>query len=165
MPQSLTQLPETANIGIGKTYTTIVNHKVTGYHSGIIGQILSVTKCKKCDRYSLAEFEKHGISFEAAIENSVLDLEDDNPDGLASIVYWKYDIRELGGINQEWNHWACRNFAESAAGRIMAEQLVEKIRSCNNWEELYDELHMSSQFQQDIKSRLVREIRIDCIRV
>ena len=165
MSQSLTQLPETANIGIGRTYTTIVNHKVTGDYSGIIGQILSVTKCPECDRYSLAEFEKHGISFEAAIENSVLDLEDDNPNGLASIVYWEYNMRDFGGEHISMNQWASNVFAKSAAGRIMAEQLVEKIRSCNNWEELYDELHMSSQFQKDMKSRLVREIKRYCLRV
>ena len=65
--QSLIQLPKTADIIIGMCHITIRNHKVTG-DFGLFSDIMNIIVDPDSREYILVEFEKHGISFEAAIE-------------------------------------------------------------------------------------------------
>ena len=157
MPQSLTQLPKTADIVIGECKTIIRNHMPHKNHNLTV-KITDIIRWSPYNRELLAEFEKYGVSFEAAIEYCVHELEDDLWDTVGRLIYWNYNLKKIYGIgiDKEWN--IILSFSKSAAGRKIAEMYIEKFRNCNSWEELYIELHMTSKFQQDMKSRVIREI-------
>ena len=156
MTQSLIKLPQTADIEIDGWHTTytlkIRDYKVADGDS-LFNSIMCIVNNMDPDtmnqnRLILSEFEKHGISFEAAIEYCAKEL-GENPDILRYLIVWEYFKPDLKHIVR---------FAESDAGRIIAEQFVEKIRSCDDWGQLYDEMQRTSKFQQDIKSRIHKEL-------
>ena len=163
MGQSLIQMPKTADIIIAGSLITIEDHKVKYNHS-LLSKIRQIVSASFSNRNTLYQFEKHGVSFEAAIEYCVREIEHDTK-VFADFIYWEYyhfDVSDKKVVILGLE--SIRVFTESEAGRIIAGQFVEKIRICNNWEELYDEFHYTSRFQQDIKSRICKELE-QCRRV
>ena len=163
MPQDLTQLPKTADVDIAGCDIHIHNHKVVTA-DGLFGPIMYIVTWSDLPKNELVKFEKHGISYEAAIECCVLNLEKD-AEVLTDLIYHDYDMKRVSknGTDSNWND--LHIFSKSVAGRIIAGQFVEKIRSCDNWEELYNELHLTSKFSTDMKNKIKREMEQQCRKV
>ena len=154
MPQSLIRMPQTAGFDIGGLEIHIWNHEVDD-EIGLFGKIIWIVNEIDLGSESLNEFEKHGISFEAAIEECARELEGDT-EIFEHFIVWQCDIDDLDDQTV--------NFSESTAGRKIAEQYIEKIRSCDNWGELYDELHHTSRFQQEMYDKMSTELE-QCLKV
>ena len=155
MTQSLTQLPKDATFRIAGWTIIIRNHEVMYIH-GLIGEMMNIIHVGESDRDTLYQFEKHGISFEMAIEYCAKELEE-NSDVLKLFISRYYDMCDSISLDV--------GFSKSDAGRIIAGQFVEKIRSCDNWEELYNELHLTSMFQKEMKNKIKREMEQQCRKV
>ena len=147
MPQSLTQMPKEADFQIGKWPIEIRNHRVTG--TGLFCRIMRLIDDHPSYGNTLYQFEKHGICYEVAIEECARELEGDTKI-FEHFIVWQCDIADLDDQTV--------NFSESTAGRKIAEQYIEKIRSCDNWGELYEEMHHTSKFCQDMKGRIFKEV-------
>ena len=163
MPQSLILLPERANIRILGWGIEIREHKVVGW-GGLWGRIINIIEDTESHRGTLYQLEKHGLGYEAAIEWCARELED-NAYILAQFIYLNYNtdrIREMVGENV-MN--IIHVFSKGVTGRKMADQFTEKIRSCENWQELYDELHPASKFNLDMKNKITVELKRQCLRV
>ena len=150
MPQSLTQLPETAEFEIGGWRIIIRNHKY-GYVMGLFGTILNMIVDKNLEKNILCEFEKQGISWEMTVEYCAYELEHD-VDVLAYAIRRNVEIQK-----NSWDE-TC-DFLKSDVGRKIASQYIEKIRSCDNWRDLYDELNFTSQFQKGMYEMIGNEMR------
>ena len=149
MPQSLTRLPKETRFEIGGCWITIRNHKIVSEY-GLFDAIMRIAVKQKPGRNLMNKLEEHGISFEIAIEQCVLELEKD-PNILTSIIYWECSA---------WDTYEqLVSFSKSAAGRTLTGQFVDQIRNCDNWDELHEKLHMSSEFQQDTVKRINKKIR------
>ena len=157
MVQNLVMLPKKAEFSIDGWTIEIRNHKVKGT-MGLFGKIMAIILDSESNRESLAEFEKHKISYEAVIEYCAHELECNIP-VLAQFIK-RY-------VEEEFMHpVTVKNilpktfvFSKSAAGRVIADQFVEKIRSCDNWEQLYDEMQQTSKFCKDIQKRIIKEVK------
>ena len=148
MPQSLTGLPETANIMIGGYVITIRNHGIRGSRSLFENIMTVVYNNSNENREILVEFEKYKVSYEAVIERCAMEIEKDTA-VLVNVVFYDEDENQL--LHDAWG--GLLKFSKSDAGRVMAGQLIDKIRDCNNWGELYDEMQMTSKFKKEIRRR------------
>ena len=158
MPQSLIQLPKIADFEIGMCPVIIRSNKVIQI-GGLMGNILYIIQNAESDRNILYQFEEHGISFETAIEECARELEYDI-ETLGNFIYWNMNyIQVSAGMTTNKDLDIIYKFAESEAGKKIAAQFIEKIRGCNNWEEIYDELHQKSSFQKEMKNRIQTEIK------
>ena len=158
MPQSLTRLPENTRFKILGNGITIKNHKIE-WTGDLIGEIMYIIESEDTDRNSLYQFEKYGISFEMAIEESVRGLEEDIR-VLGYLVYWHLSIfDEIGRINDNCIDYTVMDFSKSVAGRNAAGQYIDAIRNCNDWGELYDLLRVTSKFQKNMEKKNLMEIR------
>ena len=158
MPQNLIQLPKKADFRIAGWTITIRNHKVAE-SSGLIGCIMKVADDVKSNRDTLYQFEKHGINFETAIEECARELEYDI-ETLGNFIYWNMNyIKVSAGMTTNKDLDIIYKFAESEAGKKIAAQFIEKIRGCNNWEEIYDELQLTTKFSKYMKERIIKEIK------
>ena len=138
---------------------TIQNHEYVGF-SGFFGTIIHIMRQPHSHRQTLTEFEKHGISYESLIEHCAHSLENDF-DMLAELIYWNYGGRK--NPPKSHLHRILVRFSKSGAGRATADQFVEKIRSCGNWGELYDELRLESPFQKEMYRRINAEVK--CLKI
>ena len=164
MPQSLTRLPEEVEFKIGEWHVTVQNHVITE-DMGLFGIIMNIVTSSDLDRKALLEFEKRGISFEAAIECCVEEIEN-NTDILAKVLWWHYDTYKISEMPCDHRYLnPTYDFSKRDAGRKIAVQLVEKIRSCENWGELYDELNLKSQFQKEMEYKIISEVKEYCLRI
>ena len=158
MPQNLLGLPENADFSILEWNVIIRDHKVvTGY--GLFSDVCRIIQRGRSGKNALYQFEKEGISYEATIEYCIGELENDVI-VLADIIerhYSEVRIKDDKGFGKVWKFIV--DFSSNGMGRIIACQLVEKIRSCENWNELCDELHMTSQFQKDMKNKIQKEVK------
>ena len=157
MPQSLTRLPETAQFVIGNCQVTIRDHRIVD-SKGLFGKILWMARNKECDANTLCQFEKHGISYEAAIECCAHEMENDTSI-LADTILLGYIILKYEKILTGNTVERIRAFSKSMAGRSIANRYVDTLRNCDNWEQLYDELQPTSRFQKEMKSTVNREVK------
>ena len=159
MPQSLTQLPKTANIKIGRTHTTIFNHRVVRsmFSGGLFISIMYITDDSDLSNQELHLFEKRGISFEMAIEECARELEHD-VGVLEDIIWYKNIPKFMRTTGMTVTRSKCEDFSKSAPGRKIAEMYIEKIRSCENWSELYDAICFENQFQKDMRKTMISEM-------
>ena len=170
MPQSLTQLPETADLQIDEWPICIRDHKVLD-DDGLFGEIMGIVNSLYVDRNELKQLEEHGISFEAAIECCAGELggnEKIHGWRLLRFINWHpEDMEECHTsyrIMDKYGDALTLNFSNSTAGRRIADEIVEEIRQCENWGELYDKLHMTSRFQKDINNKIRRKME-QCLKV
>ena len=157
MPQSLIQMPKTADFKISRWDITIRNHKVVN-SDGLFGIMVDIIHKGPVDMEKLAEFEKQGISYEMVIEYCAQEMES-NTKILGDLIYWYYCLDIWNGKIKERYFDEVTRFSEGVTGRSMAEQLVEKIRSCDDWGELCRELNMTSKFQQGMEKRIKQELK------
>ena len=163
MPQSLIHLPESADFVILGCHITIWNHKITSW-DGLVGRITDIIRSGNSDRDTLYQFEKHGISFETAIRNCIMELKDD-ADILGWMIRRHYDISRINGNTADDTRDIILDFSKSEAGRIMAAHIIEKIKRCNSWQKLYSELHQRSEFSEDMKNKIIGELKQQCRKV
>ena len=158
MPQSLIQLPKEAEFKIGDYRIRILDHRVLNGGS-LVPEIIDIINDPGLQRDTLYQFEKHGISFEMVIEYCVRELEC-RGESLAMFMYLRHGPALPFTRNVKGNdRIAALEFSASVAGGIIMEEITEKIRSCDNWGDLYDELHHTSQFHKYIDSRIIRELK------
>ena len=163
MPQSLIRMPETADIPVFKWRIIIRNHKVVS-RDGLIGRIVRFASDSDSRGDTLSEFEKYGVSFEAAIEYCAAELEHDSK-LLTDVIYWSYGIREIRDEIIQNNWKLIVDLSKRDAGKAIASQYIEKIRSCDNWQQLLDEMKQTSRFTKDMKKIVKMEIEKTCRRV
>ena len=163
MPQSITQLPKTAEFHIGSCPVTIRDHRVIT-RGGLTGYIMDIVNKTDTDRNQLYEFEKYGISYEAAIECCAQELEYDTMT-LAKAIYNYLDREGIPYFDEHNYPEAGLRFSECVTGRKIAEQFIEMIRSCDNWEDLYQEMQLTSRFHKDMKGRIKAEVKQQCHKV
>ena len=164
MGQSLIQMPKEAKFEIAGWPIRIRRYMATNV-DGLSGRIWHIIQDGDSDRQSLYQFEKRGVSFEAAIECCVSEMEHDG-NMLTNIIWHGNILKSVFHPSQMLNTRSkCKDFSESMAGRKIAEQFIEKIRSCDNWGELYDEMQMTSKFNQDMKNRIIYELEQQCRKV
>ena len=164
MPQNLIRLPKIADIRFTGRDVTIRNHKVVE-RGGLTSRIMRITNDQGSNRQTLVEFEKHGINSEMAIEECVRELEEDvNTLAHAVFMYWDREDILKYYTGKKWDDGIFA-FTKNKTGRIIADQYIEKIRSCDNWGDLYDELHHTSKFQKYMKKRIKEEMRQQCRKV
>ena len=165
MPQNLIQLPESANVDFGKWYTACIrNHKVVSA-DGLFNVITDVVAGHPYNRQILSEFEKYGISYEAAIEYCVEELEH-NTRLLERVIEYLYgDV--IACIKHDKKHpwYTIHIFSKSPITRIISVHFIEKIRSCESWDELYDEMHPDSKFLANMKTMVQNELNTQTTKV
>ena len=158
MPQSLTRLPKEASFKFYWHTITIQNHRVV-YMGGFFGIIVDTIQSIDSSSQSLYQLEKHGISFEMAIEYCAHEFEHD----ISVLAYniGNYGMPAIMKFDSNHDGWIpLLNFSESKKGRAIAEQFIEKIRSCSNWKELCDELCKKSEFSKNLKKQLSGEVNL-----
>ena len=157
MQQSIVRLPKEDNFEIGGWYIKIQDHKVK-YREGLIGMLTLMIGSKSVDRQTLAKFEEYKVSFEAVIEECSNELED-NKIKSAEIIWHHYDITTQSTTTKvETSIRGIYDFSKSEAGRTIINEFIEKIRSCENWKELYDILHPKNKFIRDMKQRIMKAV-------
>ena len=155
MPQSLIQLPKTADFKIGGWYIKITDHKIESINN-LFDCIVGIIIDPRFDRQILYQFEEHGISFETVIEECARELEED-PEVFAWSRYRDRNSWFLGCKHTDRAHLLA--FSESVAGRKIVELVVEKIRSCDNWDDLYDEMQLTTKFNENMGKRINKELK------
>ena len=159
MEQNLLNLPETAVIsvdGVG-TLFRIKNHKVAGVR-GLFNTMSAVVHHGAWDK-AVSDMKSQGFTYESVIERCARELEG-NSYVLADFMYGHYNFKRRGTITLPEKasiHDACLDFSESVRGRMIADQIVEKIRDCNNWGELHQIMEKSGKFGTDMKRRIRKE--------
>ena len=164
MSQSLILFPKEAHLEIMGVSTGIRNHRVIT-RGGLTGFIIGVVWRPESRTELQVQFERQGISFEAAIEECARELEYDEK-VLADLVINHYINRiKWGGDVTEMDRYRINSFSESKTGRIIADQYIEKIRNCSNWGELHDEMQLTTKFHKDMKRRILKEVKQKCRKV
>ena len=158
MPQSLTQLPKDADFRVLGWEIQTRNHRIINCAHGLWGVIIDIIRDSDSSMDTLYQFEKQGISWEMAVECFAHELEYHDT-ALSDTICWCYDNLEIKKMFTEKTLERIDGFSESAAGRKIAEQFIEKIRNCDDWEELYDEMQMTGKFRKDMKRRIKRELK------
>ena len=157
MSQSLTRLPKTAKIKMEGWNITIENYRVT--HGSFWYITLLLIGNSSQNRDTLYKIEKQGFSFEMVIEYYIRELEED-AEVFAGTIDRHYGIRYIEDGFITWEELVA--FSKSVAGRKIAEQLIEKIRSCDNWDDLYDEMQPTGKFHTEMKQKIKEELKQQC---
>ena len=155
MSQSMTQLPKDAKFRMGGWNIKIQDHKVE-YPYGLFDCIVDIISDYRSDRQTLYQFEEHGISWEMAIEECIRELEEDTK-MFGESTYWHNNKGVTGNKYVDLDSRIA--FSESVAGRKIVRLVVEKIRSCDNWDDLYDEMQLTTKFHKDMRKRINKELK------
>ena len=146
MAQSLTRLPETATIhNVGGLDLVIKNHEVE--QTTLLYWIMGTMAGENWNEV-VTQMEKSGISFEIAVETCVKEL--DTLNTLFADIVW-----EPLNYTKDWDE--AFELSKSILGRKMAEQYIENIRRCDNWDDLNREMNPKSQFHKQIKNKIIIE--------
>ena len=155
MPENLLQLPATAKFMIGQRNIAIRDHRVLQI-DGLFGRILSIINDSNSNMETLLEFEGHKINFETAIEECAYELQV-HAQILMDVIWWHYDSAS--------EHDACLDFSAGDRGRMIADIFIEKIRSCDDWQDLYEEMQLTSKFNRDMRNMVETELEQQCPKV
>ena len=169
MVQSLTMLPETAEIRLHGFTLKIQNHEI---RKGISMAYFMMVATRHEHLWSeiIRDMERQKITYEAAVEQCVAEIESDHCI-LEAIFYWHYNIvknakfmayKAKHGKRHDDVTAITTRISKSPAGRIIATWFVEKIRSCENWQEFYTEMKRESDFNRYTKSWVMREAKKQC---
>ena len=166
MPQSLTRLPKTAHILHRGMYIRIKDHEVIKTCHRDPGDIidwvaeqarvpdlfnwLATLSCNGNWTDVVAQMEQQGINYEMVIEHCVTALEN-TPGVLGTYIYNHYKI--TGDLI------ACVNFSKSAAGRRTSDELVVRIRNCNNWRELFTEMSLKNKSYGSLRKLIKKDMK------
>ena len=155
-------LPESADIKILQGRITVREHMVVKnwYGEGLFGTIMSIARDPDSHREILSKFEDYGISYMAVIDYCTLEIRDD-VDTLSNLIFVNHARTHKIKEADAENNWKRINyFSASKKGRAIAGQIVEKIKSCDNWGELYAEMHPASEFQKETRRKIKEEMEI-----
>ena len=120
--------------------------------------IMYMVRSQRSDKKSLYEFEKQGISFEMIIENCVRELEN-NTKLLAYHINTSPPIRKINNRSDKITLKRIIAFTAGEEGMKLAGRYIEMIRSCNNWEDLYDQMLPTSEFWKEMNDRIHAEFK------
>ena len=155
MHQSLTRLPESLEFKIGVLQITIHNHQVM--YAGLLSAVIHIVLESKHDSQVLCQFEKYGISFESVVEYCSEELECDAK-VLARIICLNYYENKNRYDPSQTDLLKIQMYSASEAGRKMADQHIDKIRSCDNWEDLYYKTHEISELCKKTNDEIFNEV-------
>ena len=149
MEQNIVRLPETAEINIDNSWLIIENHKVK---KGMQLFIWMQGLAKNEEQYeTLDEFEKWGITYEAFIEQCVMELEED------SVVFQTMENWEY--CDNYTNDRVRLDVANTPAAAEIISDMVDHIRDCNDWEDFFELINPESDFSTYIAEELKFEAR------
>ena len=151
MPQSLTRLPEAVHIRIGIWEIEIVNYKIKKGKS-FLGFMMDIIASYNWKEF-VDEMQKHGISYESVIETCAEEIEHNNG-VFANIAAFHYKALKT--------HDDSKIFSKSVAGRRIADEIIERMRQCENWQELYSIMIKESETSKDIRNKIVKEWDMQC---
>ena len=157
MPQNLIRMPERAEFEIGTYSIKIRDYKLVTL-VGLFPKIICIIRDSSNNIQTLSQFEKQGVSFEVIIECCVRELEDD-VEIFADFIWGNNHLEGFWDTVAEKSWDDVLAFSESESGRTIAGQFIEKIRSCDNWEQLYTEMHISSKFRKDMEDKILKELK------
>ena len=146
MAQNIVRLPESAVINAGRWLLTIKNHAVItkyGLFTGIAGAIREGHWDEVLKQLKSGEF-----SYESVLEQCVAEIET-NQKAFTYAIWWNYDA--------DLTYTKAKEFIKTDAGVSLGIKIVDNIRDCSNWDELYKELHPKSKFSRDIQKIIKRE--------
>ena len=129
--------------GDGVYQLDVENYKVksastpSDYQASLFEWLLRTTNLG-VEATAVSELEKAGVSYEAAIEYCIGELED-NTEILERVMWWHYNI-QLGIIER-------RRFSKSVAGRKIADYIIQDMRRCNNWKDLTETMKKSDSYR------------------
>ena len=146
--QSIVRLPKTAYLKLGLFWLRIKNHKTT-MSSGMAGWMLCTIRFVSKEKF-IESMKQHEISFEAAVETCNTELENTTKT-FEDILYWYFHIKNVPN--------ASTKYSKSEAGITMAEEIIEKIRDCGDWEGFYDGMNEKSDFYMKMKKKINVEIK------
>ena len=163
MVQSIARLPESAKGIFRYHHLEIKNHVVYTLYGLFFFTVLII---RNEDKKKIVDwFKSNHVSFEAVIEQCIQELEDDHPAARLNMIEAHYPwshSNELGFFNvEQWGGaWGkiISQFSKTSAGRWIADQYVEKLRTCRNWNMFTDTLDMKGVFQQEMKQKIREEI-------
>ena len=153
----MTRLPNTADIEILGWSIEIRNHQVVNYDCRFFDVIMDLVSDVRSDRETLYQFEKHGISFEMVVEECVKELEEDTL-ALVSLIFGHYKLSKIVYADKGSTWLEKCAFSAGRTGRKIVDRIVEKIRDCNDWGELYDEMNPESRFHKEIIKK-IKEVK------
>ena len=154
MTQSMTRLPKSAEIqALGNTLV-IKDHVITSEWN-LIEWIFQVINYQDRDIWNnmVKDLDANKLSYEAAIECCAQEIEDDY-DTFGNIIYCHYDIKKYTCRDAEEHLQAVLAGSHSQECIKISEQFMEKIRSCDNWGDLYDEMQSTSKFIENMKKQI-----------
>ena len=154
MKQNIVQMPESADFKIDGNEINIKNYKPVIW-GGLFGVLVKISGTRRDELNPLSEFEKYNISYELVIECCVEELEEDAEVLTKALAWWYCSEKKPGEFR--WNDTL--RYSKSAHGRNTADLVVEKIRSCSNWQELHSEIDYQSVFARKITKLVKREIK------
>ena len=158
MKQEIIQLPETTEIKPSRGYTLLIkNHEVVN-PSGLF-EWITIVIGNNIWKNTVKQMQDKAVSFEAVIEWCITELEE-RPVILSEIIWYffkiSYNTNEPDKMVLQWNK--NREFSKSEAGRVIADQFIEKLRDCHNWDELGTEMNLQSRFNIDMKQQMKKRI-------
>ena len=156
MPQRIVQLPKKAEFEIMGCPIIINDHRIMNY-CDIFDEVMNIIQHSDYDRHALDQFEKYGVCFKDAIKYYIRELKYDTK-SLVYVVFRHYNVHKntRKQNNDLWD--IIRDFSESEAGAMITRRFIDKINNCGNWGELYSEMHNTSRFSLDLKSRIIWEL-------
>ena len=166
MAQSLVQLPETAEISCFGTWLKIENHGVVN-NDGLYNWILGSISCGEWNDV-LPQMKQQNISFEAVIETCIEELDDTinfvpivnryhDDDIDKSAIEDATSARDIAMKTFGDKYEAIVEFAWSNAGKELASDIIDKIRDCHNWNELY--IFANDKFHGKVEQRIMNGIK------
>ena len=151
--QNIAGLPESATIHALGADLVIENHKIeSGWN--LLRWLKRVIETSKDDWNNLkAEMVYHDVSYEAAMEQCIMELENIHV-GPLWIRSWYSSYDTQHGTRGEK-----LPVLDSLIDHEITDRFTDKIRDCTNWDELYGELHHKSRFSKDMKKQIEEVIK------
>ena len=146
-------LPKTAEIKcIGTGYLEIKDHKVVNWRGGIMEWLTNVLlfygHSGQYDN-AVTQMIQQGFKFEGVKEQCILDLQ--NEKKLEEIL-WQY-------VQDKGTQQKIQKLVKSETGKNIARDIIEMIKTCDNWDQFFVEMRKESAVQKKIRARIIRGIK------
>ena len=159
MGQNLVGLPKEAHIRLGMWILEIKDHRIQG--NDFIWRWLCLVTREHHWKEVAKTLDENGVTFEAVIETCVVDFEKNH-----DILAWMMGTHLGAGLK-----WAeSMEFSKSATGRAAADRIIEDIRQCDDWEDLFNRTNLNSEWNDYLRDIVIKDWRKDgelirCLRV
>ena len=162
MPQSLTQLPKEIDVDIDHMWHVPIKNHLIERPDYLLYTVTCVIDSPRTDKNTLFQFEAFGVNYESFTVACSDILKNDPVGSLCRVLFFHYGmcnyLTDMPNGQSERRHDLIFRLLKSRLGKIYADILVEKIRSCDNWDDLYEEMHHTSKFHKYMRGRIEEEI-------